>query len=118
MFSRLIVVVTLALLPSTFLRAQIIKEQDLWKLEGNSAPSDSSIPVISKVVNAFGDSSTIAPNTWVIIKGTDLALTERIWQVSDFTSGQMPTTLDSVSVTMGGKRAFIYYVSRTQINLL
>jgi uncharacterized protein (TIGR03437 family) len=75
-------------------------------------------PQISSVANAFGNSSTIAPNTWIAIKGTGLAPDSRIWQGSDFVNNQMPTSLDGVSVTMNGKNAFVYYISSTQLNVL
>jgi uncharacterized protein (TIGR03437 family) len=75
---------------------------------------------ISSVSNAFGGGQIIAPNTWVAIKGTNLAPPgdSRIWQASDFVNGQMPTQLDGVSVTVNAKSAYIYYISPTQLNIL
>ena len=77
-------------------------------------------PVITLVANAEGEIPTIAPNTWVEIKGSNLAKNNdsRVWAGSDFVNGQMPTKLDGVSVTVNGKNAFIYYISPTQINIL
>lgn len=75
-------------------------------------------PAISTVTNAFGDSAVIAPNTWVAIKGSNLAPDARIWQQSDFVNSQLPTVLDGVSVTMNGANAFLYYISASQINIL
>jgi uncharacterized protein (TIGR03437 family) len=77
-------------------------------------------PLISLVANAEGEDATIAPNTWVEIKGADLAKAgdSRIWQGSDFTGGKMPTSLDGVDVTVNGKSAFVYYISPTQVNIL
>jgi len=77
-------------------------------------------PVISSVINAFGGSVTIAPNTWVAIKGTNLAPSgdSRIWQTSDFVKNQMPTQLDGVSVTLNGASAYVYFISAAQINIL
>jgi uncharacterized protein (TIGR03437 family) len=77
-------------------------------------------PQISLVANAEGESPTIAPNTWVEIKGSDLALPgdARIWQAPDFVNGQLPTQLDGVSVTVNGKSAFLWYISPTQANIL
>jgi uncharacterized protein (TIGR03437 family) len=77
-------------------------------------------PVISQVANAEGESSTIAPNTWVEIKGANLAPASdsRIWQGSDFSSGQMPTKLDGVSATVNGKSSYVYYISPAQVNIL
>ena len=80
----------------------------------------STAPTISLVSNAFGGSQTIAPNTWVQVKGVNLAPAgdTRIWGGSDFVNSQLPTQLDGVSVTVNGKAAFIYYISPTQVNIL
>jgi uncharacterized protein (TIGR03437 family) len=77
-------------------------------------------PQISLVANAEGESPAIAPNTWVEIKGSNLAPAgdSRIWQGSDFVNNQMPVKLDGVSVTVNGKNAFVYYISPTQVNIL
>jgi uncharacterized protein (TIGR03437 family) len=77
-------------------------------------------PVISEVANAEGESPTIAPNTWVEIKGANLAPAgdSRIWQGSDFVGNKLPTQLDQVSVTVNGKNAYVYYISPAQINIL
>jgi uncharacterized protein (TIGR03437 family) len=77
-------------------------------------------PVISTVANAEGEKSTIAPNTWVEIKGSNLAPPgdSRTWQNSDFVNNQMPIQLDGVGATVNGKKAYVYYISPTQINIL
>ena len=82
--------------------------------------SEPNVPEISLVANAEGESSTIAPNTWVEIKGQGLspAGDSRIWQGSDFVNNQMPTQLDGVSVTVNGKAAYVYYISPNQVNVL
>jgi uncharacterized protein (TIGR03437 family) len=72
------------------------------------------------VANAEGEAQLIAPNTWVEVKGTNLAPAgdTRTWAGSDFFGGQMPTQLDGVSVTVNGKAAYVYYISQQQINIL
>ncbi len=77
-------------------------------------------PAITLVANAEGASPTIAPNTWVEVQGSNLAQPGdiRIWQASDFPGNSMPTKLDTVSVTVNGKPAFVYYISPLQINIL
>ena len=79
-----------------------------------------SVPMISTVANAEGESPAIAPNTWVEIKGVNLAPAgdSRIWQGSDIVGAQMPTQLDRVSALVNGKSAYVYYISPTQINVL
>jgi uncharacterized protein (TIGR03437 family) len=76
-------------------------------------------PVITKVANAEGETPTIAPNTWVEIKGVNLGpANSRIWQGSDFVNNLLPIELDNVSVSINGKSTFVYYISATQINAL
>ncbi|MGO9261650.1 MAG: hypothetical protein ACLQU1_35900 [Bryobacteraceae bacterium] len=76
--------------------------------------------LVTLVANAEGEGATIAPNTWVEVKGTNLAPggDTRIWQGSDFVNDRMPTQLDGVSVTVNGKSAYIYYISPGQVNIL
>ena len=82
------------------------------------APSATRVaPAISSVANSAGGGS-IAPNTWVEIKGSNLAATTRTWQGSDFANGLMPSQLDGVSVTINGKPAYVYYISPAQVNVL
>jgi uncharacterized protein (TIGR03437 family) len=77
-------------------------------------------PEITFVGNAEGEGLVIAPNTWVEIKGANLAAPgdSRTWQSSDFVGTQMPTQLDKVSATVNGKGAYVYYISPTQVNIL
>jgi uncharacterized protein (TIGR03437 family) len=82
--------------------------------------TSSSTPVIALVANAFGDTPLIAPNTWVEIKGLNLAPRgdSRIWQGTDFVNNLLPQQLDGVSVMVNGKAAYVYYISPTQVNIL
>lgn len=75
-------------------------------------------PTISSVVSASGEGPILAQNTWIEIKGQNLASTTRLWQGSDFVNGQMPTQIDGVSVLVDGKPAYVDYVSPTQVNAL
>jgi uncharacterized protein (TIGR03437 family) len=77
-------------------------------------------PTIALVANAEGEAPAIAPNTWVEIKGMNLAPAgdSRIWQTADFVNNQMPVQLDGVSATVNGKPAYIWYISPTQVNIL
>jgi uncharacterized protein (TIGR03437 family) len=82
-------------------------------------PSPGFGPVISSVMTAGGESPIIAPNTWVEIKGASLGLPEnRTWQSSDFVNGQMPASLDGISVSMNGESAYVYYIGPNQIDVL
>lgn len=77
-------------------------------------------PAIALVANAEGENPVISPNSWVEIKGSNLSKPgdSRIWQGSDFVNNQLPAALDGVSVTIGGKPAYVYYISPTQIDIL
>src|SRR5579863_517298 len=59
----------------------------------------------------FSSSTTVQPGSWVSIYGTNLASGTAQWK------GNFPTVLGGVTVTIDGKRAFLSYVSPTQINL-
>jgi uncharacterized protein (TIGR03437 family) len=89
-------------------------------LEGVMPGGSTPVPVITLVANAEGEIPLVAPNTWLEIKGFNLAPTgdSRIWQDRDISNNQMPAQLDHVSVTINGKSAYVYYISPTQVNVL
>jgi uncharacterized protein (TIGR03437 family) len=62
-----------------------------------------------------GASVGIAPNTWIVIKGANLAETTRVWNDGDFVNGALPIELDGVRVSINGSPAYLYQVSPTQI---
>jgi uncharacterized protein (TIGR03437 family) len=68
-------------------------------------------PVVQAVLNGASYSGNVAPGTWVSIFGTELA-------TSVATGNRVPlqTTLNDVSVSIGGIAAPLSYVSPTQIN--
>jgi uncharacterized protein (TIGR03437 family) len=59
----------------------------------------------------------IVPNSWIAIQGTNLSNTTDTWDKA-IVNGQLPTSLDGVTVSIGGKPAYIYYISPTQLNVL
>jgi uncharacterized protein (TIGR03437 family) len=86
----------------------------------NTGGTGTPTPTITKVANAEGEVATIAPNTWVEIKGTNLSPPgdTRIWGSSDFVNNTLPTALDGVHATVNGIAAFVYFISPTQVNVL
>ncbi len=66
---------------------------------------------------SFGSSSTVAPGSWIEIYGSNLAGSTRTWGTADFNGSNGPTTLDFVSVTIGGQPAYVSYISPGQINV-
>jgi uncharacterized protein (TIGR03437 family) len=78
-------------------------------------------PAISSdrgVVNAAIVQAAIAPDSWITISGKNLSTTTRTWTADAIASGQLPTSLDNVSVTVNGKPASVEFVSPERINLL
>jgi uncharacterized protein (TIGR03437 family) len=76
-------------------------------------------PVIASVVDAASFQPGIEAGSWVAIRGTNLSATNpgRTWRTDEVINGNLPTSLDGVSVTINGKAAFVYYISPTQINV-
>ncbi len=65
----------------------------------------------------FSAKAGCAPGTWLEIFGGNLAATTRTWAGSDFSGNNAPTILDNVTVTIGGKNAYVDYVSPGQVNV-
>jgi len=78
------------------------------------------VPVISSggVASAggFNAKAGVTAGTWIEIFGGNLSTTTRVWSGSDFNGANAPASLDGVSVTIGGKNAFVDYVSPGQVN--
>lgn len=72
------------------------------------------------VTNTGQPAAGVAANSYVTIKGTDLAATKRAWATADFgaTGKALPTSLDGVTVTLNGKPAYVEFISPVQINIL
>ncbi len=81
----------------------------------NAAPP--ATPVITDVENGASFQSGYLANSIWTIKGTNLASVTDNWNNS-VVGGELPTSLDGVTVTFGGYPAYISYISPTQINLL
>ena len=54
--------------------------------------------------------------TWIELYGTNLATGARPWGGDDFKGSQAPTELDGVKVTIGGRSAYVAFISPNQIN--
>ena len=84
-----------------------------------TAPTISASGLVSAATLAAGP---VAPNSWVTLYGSNLGVTTRSWNETDFIDGGLPTSLDGVSVILtvfGAPRlAYVGYVSPTQINFL
>ncbi|HEY2018994.1 MAG TPA: choice-of-anchor V domain-containing protein, partial [Bryobacteraceae bacterium] len=95
-----------------------------------SAAATTNAPAISDngVLNGASFAPLIEAGSWVAIQGKNFSTASncdpvanpqpgcRTWSSSDFVNGT-PTSLDGVSVSIGGKPAYVYFVSPTQINV-
>ncbi len=70
------------------------------------------------ITNSAQAGGGIAGNTFVSIKGSSLAATKRAWQTADFANNTLPATINGVTVTVGGKPAYISFISPAQINVI
>jgi uncharacterized protein (TIGR03437 family) len=82
---------------------------------GGSTPQINSSGGVQSA-SGFGGFSAIAPATWVEIFGSNLASNTRQWGGADFTGVNAPTSLDGTKVTIGGRAAFVYFISSGQVN--
>jgi uncharacterized protein (TIGR03437 family) len=74
-------------------------------------------PAVTSVVNGASFRPGVVANSWVTLQGTGLAPKTDDWSDS-IVNGVLPKSLDGVSVTMGGKPAYIYFISPGQLNVL
>jgi uncharacterized protein (TIGR03437 family) len=76
-------------------------------------------PVITDVQNgaSFAPGSGYIAGSFATITGTNLATTTDTWN-SSIVNGQLPTSLDGVTVTFYASPAYIEYISPTQINIV
>ncbi len=88
-------------------------------------PADPAAPSVSagSIVNAATlAAGPVAPNSWVTIYGSNLAVTTRSWTDSDFVDGSLPFSIDGVSVFLNQfgapRKAYVGYVSPNQVNFL
>jgi uncharacterized protein (TIGR03437 family) len=91
----------------------------VYKVFGLSSSTTPSVPAISAngVVNGASFQPGVGANSWVTIQGANLAPQTDDWSHS-IVNGALPTSLDGVSVSMGGRPAYIYFISPGQLNVL
>ncbi len=69
----------------------------------------------SGVVSAAANVPGLTPGAWLAIYGQNFAQTPQNWDHADFSSGKLPTSLESATVSIDGKAAAVYFVKPTQI---
>jgi uncharacterized protein (TIGR03437 family) len=73
---------------------------------------------VGSVVNAASFQADISSAGFVSIVGTGFGSSTRGWTAADFSGGNLPLSLDGVSVNINGKSAYVEYISPTQINAI
>jgi uncharacterized protein (TIGR03437 family) len=68
------------------------------------------------VVSGASFQPGIVAGSWLTIKGSNLSPVTDTWD-KFIVNGNLPTLVDGVSVNVGSKQAFVYYISPTQINV-
>jgi len=72
---------------------------------------------VGGVVSGASFQPGIVPGSWLTIKGNNLSpVASDTWEKA-IVGGKLPTSLDGVSVNVGSQKAFVYFVSPTQINV-
>jgi uncharacterized protein (TIGR03437 family) len=67
---------------------------------------------------AFGAFTSIASGSWIEIYGSNFAAGNQGWSTSDFDGLIAPTTLAGTRVSIGGRAAYVNYISPSQVNVL
>ena len=90
-------------------------------LAGSAPALCQALPAVASggVISAgsFGAFTAVAPGSWIEIYGSNLAAHSRSWSGADFNGINGPTSLDGTSVTIGGQKAFVDYISPGQVNV-
>ncbi len=82
-----------------------------------SSGSTTAGPSIAGVVNGASFQTPIVANSWATIAGSLLSSVTDTWAKA-IVNGKLPSTLDGVSVTVGGQPGYVYYISSGQINFI
>ena len=76
-------------------------------------------PRVGSVRSAASEEPFISPNSFIEIKGTELANITADWSgAPEFAAGRLPTSVRGVTVTVNGKPSYVSFVSPGQINAL
>ena len=87
---------------------------DAFVLKMSSGPA---LPVIGNILNGASFQAGIAANSWGTIQGAYLSTVTDTWD-KFIVNGKLPTSLDNVTVMIGGQLAYLSYVSPDQINFV
>lgn len=93
--------------------------QDVQAL-GAAPPSTTTVPSVSRLLNAASYAPLTSPGTWMSVFGSNFlpaGTPPGTWTSSEFVNGHLPTQVDNVKVVINGTPAYVYYVSPSQIDV-
>jgi uncharacterized protein (TIGR03437 family) len=90
---------------------------DLWNYRVRNLGSAAVTPIVTAITDVAGSQPIITSGAYMSIWGSNLAPKTDNWNTS-IANQQLPTQLSGVSVTVGGKPAYVHYISAGQINIV
>jgi uncharacterized protein (TIGR03437 family) len=96
------------------IQAGIAGNVNAFVLEISSGPAT---PGIISVLNGASNQPGIVPGSLATLYGTTISTVTDSWD-KYIVDGKYPTTFDGVSLTVGGKPAYLSYITPTQINFI
>ena len=96
------------------IQANIAGNTNAFVLEISSGPAT---PGIISVLNGASNEPGIVPGSLATLYGTGISAGTDSWD-KYIVDGKYPTTFDGVSLTVGGKPAYLSYITPTQINFI
>ena len=86
-------------------------------VSGTFDPTPSITPKGALVPDDYGSFTSIAPASWMVMYGINLATVQsQVWDTF-FQGNSAPTNLSGTTVTVGGLPAYVSYVSPGQVNV-
>ncbi len=89
----------------------------IMRLDFSSSGGSGNGPSIAAVANGASFQNGFASGSWMTIVGSKLSTVTDTWDKA-IVNNHFPTTLDGVSVSVGGNPAYVYFVSSGQINVV
>jgi uncharacterized protein (TIGR03437 family) len=84
--------------------------------DSQAGATEPAITTRDGVVNGATFDRGVVSGSWITLYGVNFAATTETWSGPDFVNGNLPTSLNGVSVNINGLPAFVEYVSPNQIN--
>ncbi|MFN7939532.1 MAG: IPT/TIG domain-containing protein [Bryobacteraceae bacterium] len=95
-----------------------------WDVVMDYTPPDTAVTTRPTLISMAGvtHGATLragaASGSWVALHGSALATNTRTWTAAEIVDGNLPTSLDGVSVQINNQPAYVQFISPTQVNVL